>query len=101
MAIAEVSILPVGTGSTSLSSWVADLHRVLAQAPEVIRYELTGMSTLIEGSPADLFSVLARLHEVPFAAGAGRVYTVVKIDDRRDKPSTIAAKVEAVRTLLK
>jgi len=100
MAIAEVSILPVGTATTSLSPWVADLQRLLAAAPEPIRYELTGMSTLIEGSPADLFAVLARLHEAPFAAGAGRVYTVVKIDDRRDKASTLASKVDAVRSLL-
>jgi len=97
MAIAEVSILPVGTGTTSLSPWVADLHRLLAAAPEAIHYELTGMSTLIEAEPAALFAVLARLHEAPFGAGAARVYTVIKIDDRRDKASTLASKVEAVR----
>lgn len=100
MAIAEVSILPVGTSTTSISPWVAGLHEVLARAPEQIHYELTGMSTLIEGSPPDLFSVLARLHETPFLQGAGRVYTVIKIDDRRDKPSTLASKVESVEAKL-
>lgn len=100
MAIAEVSILPVGTSTTSLSPWVADLQRLLAACPEPIRYEMTGMSTLIEGAPADLFVVLARLHEAPFARGAGRVYTVVKIDDRRDKDSTLSAKVQSVNRLL-
>lgn len=100
MAIAEVSILPVGTGSTSLSGWVADLQRLLAAAPEPIHYEMTGMSTLIEAAPAHLFAVLARLHEAPFLQGAGRVYTVVKIDDRRDKASTLATKVEAVQQKL-
>jgi len=100
MAIAEVSILPVGTASTSLSSWVVDLQRILAAAPEPIHFEMTGMSTLIEGTPTDLFAVLARLHEAPFARGAGRVYSVIKIDDRRDKESTLAHKVESVRTKL-
>lgn len=100
MAIAEVSILPVGTSTTSLSPWVADLQRLLASCPEPIRFEMTGMSTLIEGTPGDVFAVLARLHEAPFAAGAGRVYTVIKIDDRRDKASSLEAKVASVRTLL-
>jgi len=100
MAIVEVSILPVGTGTTSLSPWVADLQRLLAVAPEPITYQMTGMSTLIEGAPADLFAVLARLHEAPFGAGASRVYSVIKIDDRRDKTSTLSSKVESVRSLL-
>jgi uncharacterized protein (TIGR00106 family) len=100
MAIAEVSIVPIGTATTSVSSWVAGVERLLARAPEPIHHEMTGMSTLIEGSPADLFAVLARLHEAPFTAGAGRVYTVIKIDDRRDKPSTLASKVASVEEKL-
>lgn len=100
MAIAEISVVPVGTASTSLSVWVADLQRILALAPEPIEYEMTAMGTLIEGSPADLFAVLARLHEAPFSGGADRVYTVVKIDDRRDKPSSIEGKVASVREKL-
>ena len=100
MAIAEISVVPVGTGTTSLSSWVVGLQKLLAQTPEPIHYEMTAMGTLIEGSPADVFAVLARLHEAPFAAGAGRVYTVIKIDDRRDKASTLESKVESVKTKL-
>ena len=100
MAIAEISVVPVGTSTTSLSPWVAALQRLLAQAPEPIRYEMTAMGTLVEGSPSDVFAVLARLHEAPFAAGAGRVYTVIKIDDRRDQVSTMASKVESVKAKL-
>ncbi|HTH12931.1 MAG TPA: MTH1187 family thiamine-binding protein [Spirochaetia bacterium] len=100
MAIADLSIVPVGTGSTSLSPWVADLQRLLARAPEPIRYEMTAMGTLIEGSMPDLLAVIGRLHEAPFAAGADRVYTVVKFDDRRDRPSTLESKVSSVRTKL-
>jgi len=36
------------------------------------------------------------MHEAPFAQGAKRVLTTIKIDDRRDKPITIESKVEAV-----
>ena len=101
MAIADLSIVPVGTGSTSLSPWVADLQRLLARAPEPIRYEMTAMGTLIEGEMPDLLAVIGRLHEAPFASGASRVYTVVKLDDRRDSASTLESKVTSVRAKLR
>lgn len=31
VAIAEVTVIPIGTGSTSLSSYVADMQKVLEQ----------------------------------------------------------------------
>ena len=37
------------------------------------------------------------MHEAVFDAGAMRVLTTVKIDERRDKPSSISSKVEAVK----
>lgn len=42
MAIAEVSIVPVGTGSTSISRYVAEAVRVL-QGEEVVKHHTTGM----------------------------------------------------------
>jgi uncharacterized protein YqgV (UPF0045/DUF77 family) len=38
------------------------------------------------------------MHEVPFEAGALRVSTSVKLDDRRDKKASARDKVEAVVT---
>jgi len=49
MAIIEITIIPIGTASTGLSSYVADIQQVLKQAPEPIYYEMTSMSTIIEG----------------------------------------------------
>jgi uncharacterized protein YqgV (UPF0045/DUF77 family) len=40
---------------------------------------------------------LLRMHEVPFTHGAGRVYTTIKIDDRRDKKATMEGKIRSVR----
>jgi uncharacterized protein (TIGR00106 family) len=96
MAIVEVTIIPIGTGTTSLSSYVADLVKELEQAPESIHYELTAMSTIIEGSLEDLFNVIRRLHELPFLNGAARVSTSIKIDDRRDIAGSIAQKMKSV-----
>ena len=49
MAIVEVTIVPMGTATTSLSRYVADCHKVL-MAAEDLKYELNPMGTVIEGS---------------------------------------------------
>lgn len=100
MAIAEVTVIPIGTGSTSLSSYVADMQRVL-KTIEGITYELTSMGTIIEGPLPRILAAVEALHESPFTAGAQRVSTSLKIDDRRDKPSTSRGKLEAVERKLR
>ncbi|MCM3273884.1 MTH1187 family thiamine-binding protein [Paenibacillus elgii] len=100
MAIVEVTVIPIGTATTSLSGYVADLHRLLEQAPEPIQFQMTPMSTIIEGELQDLFQVLQRLHEAPFQHGAQRVSTSIKIDDRRDKNASMEQKLRSVRNKL-
>ena len=99
MAIAEVSVIPIGTGSTSLSSYVADMQRVLEKV-EGVTWELTSMGTIIEGPMGRILAAVEALHESPFQGGAQRVSTSVKIDDRRDKVSTSRGKLESVERKL-
>ena len=99
MAIVEVTIAPLGTGGTSLSRYVADCHKVL-MAAEDLKYELNPMGTVIEGDLSRIMEVLRQMHEVPFGAGASRVSTLIRIDDRRDKKSTMSGKVKAVKEKL-
>ena len=94
MAIAEVSVVPIGTKSTSLSSYVAGCLKVLEGSGLI--YELHGMGTIIEGELKEILDVVLKMHEVPFKAGALRVVTSIKIDDRRDKEASAKAKVESV-----
>jgi uncharacterized protein (TIGR00106 family) len=100
MAIVELTIIPVGTASTSLSPFVADIQEVLAQAKEPIKYQMTPMSTIVEGDLEDLLQVIRRLHELPFQKGAERVSTSIKIDDRRDQPHSMEQKMKSVETKL-
>ena len=99
MAIVEITVAPLGTGSPSVSSYVAECHRVLA-ASEGIKYELHAMGTIIEGDLDRLFEVMRKLHEVPFANGAQRAMSIIRIDDRRDKENTIAGKIQSVEEKL-
>jgi uncharacterized protein (TIGR00106 family) len=93
MAVMEVSVIPIGIGS-SVSSYVADCIRVLKK--ERVSYELTAMGTNVEGDLKDLVRVALKMHQVPFSRGAKRVVTTIKIDDRRDKKGSIAGKKRAV-----
>jgi uncharacterized protein (TIGR00106 family) len=93
MAIAEVSIVPIGTKSTSVSSYVAACVGVLKSSGLI--YEVHGMGTIIEGDLRELFEIMLQMHEVPFDAGAFRVVTTIKVDDRRDKKASAKAKVKA------
>lgn len=94
MAIVFVSIAPLGTATTSLSSYVAGVERVLKDSG--LKSQLTAMGTIIEGDIDAILPVLRRMHELPFAEGAVRVSTLIKIDDRRDKTSSIEGKVRSV-----
>jgi len=97
--IAEVTVVPLGTATTSLSGFVAEAEKVLKKFPAV-RSLLTPMSTILEGEMADVLAVAQAMHETPFQNGAQRVMTRVSIDDRRDKEITMAGKVAAVKSKL-
>jgi uncharacterized protein (TIGR00106 family) len=98
MAIAAVSISPVGEG-VSVSHHVAAALRV-AREQDRVRYRLDPMFTTLEGDLADILDLVARMQEAVFAAGAERVSTVLKIDDRRDHPVRMEDKVRAVEERL-
>lgn len=98
MAIVSVSIAPVGEG-VSVSRYVAEALAVLERQDRV-RYRLDPMFTTLEGEPDELFALIRQMQEAVFAAGAERVGTVVKMDDRRDRVVEMDDKVRAIETLL-
>jgi len=99
MAIASVSISPVGVG-LSVSEHVAAALRVL-EGQDRVRWQLDSMFTTLEGEPDDLFEVIRAMQEAVFEAGAERVGTVIKMDDRRDRPTSMEDKVASVEAKLR
>ena len=81
MAVAEISVVPIGTGSPSVSREVAGAVSVL-RSEEKLKYELTAMGTIIEGDVAEILRVTGRMHQAVLDSGAQRVLTTIKIDDR-------------------
>lgn len=98
MAIVAVSIAPTGDGP-SVSRHVAAALRVL-EGQDRVRWELGSMFTTLEGDVDEIFALIRRMQEAVFDAGAVRVGTVIKMDERRDRDVRMEDKVRAVEALL-
>jgi len=96
--VAEISIVPVGTAEAGVSKYIAASLEVLEGRKDLI-YRLTPMGTIIQGPLTEVLDAIKAMHEIPFSKGALRVVTDISIDDRRDKPVTMAGKIESVRKL--
>lgn len=99
MAIAEVSIIPLGTETPSVSKYVATAIKVL-QREKGVSYELNPMGTTIEGDVDSILQVVEKMHESVFGNGVARVVTTIKIDDRRDKPLSGEGKLSSLKEKL-
>lgn len=93
MAVAEISIVPLGTGSPSVSRYVAKALEVVRASG--LKYELTPMATVVEGSVEEILKLVGDMHRAVLE-DAVRVVTSLRMDDRRDKPLTMEGKVLAV-----
>ncbi len=81
--LAEIALIPVGTGSAGISQIIADSVKVLDK--HHLKYDITATGTNVEGNLADILSAVQEMDEVPFQEGANRVILMVRLDDRRDK----------------
>jgi uncharacterized protein (TIGR00106 family) len=100
VATADLTVLSLGRPEVSASEYVAEIQRRLATQDKV-HYRMHAMGTSLEGSTADILELVGELHAVPFEQGVPRVYSVLKLDERRDKPDqTLDDKVRSVERLL-
>lgn len=101
MITADFAILPVGIDGTELKEYVTRAVQVVKDSG--LTYQLTAMGTLIEAENYEqLYQTIAKAQQAVFDNDLKRVYTVIKIDDRRDRPDhTLDAKVQRVNEILK
>ena len=97
----EISIVPVGTKTTSVSEYVAESIKVLKKQKGV-KYQLTSMGTIIEaGSLAQLLRIAGKMHNAVLESKIKRVVTTIKIDERKDKKITVEGKVKSIQNKLR
>lgn len=99
MITADFGIVPIGNKENNISEYVKVAVESIKNSG--LNYELTGMGTQIEAENLkDLYSAINDAQEAVFNLGISRVYTVIKIDDRRDKKRTLKSKIKTVNDLL-
>jgi uncharacterized protein (TIGR00106 family) len=100
VATADLTVLALGREGASASEYIAEIQRRLG-AQDRVGYRMHAMGTSLEGSTEDILAVVAELHAVPFDQGVPRVYTVLKLDERRDRPDqSLDDKIRAVEDRL-
>ncbi|WP_297068961.1 MTH1187 family thiamine-binding protein [Thermococcus sp.] len=92
MAVAELCLFPLGTGSPGVAEYLKPVIEVIRKSG--LKYRLCPMGTVVEGSVEEILKLAGACHEVVLGAGAKRVVLSLKIDDRTDKPLTIEGKVK-------
>jgi uncharacterized protein (TIGR00106 family) len=96
VVIMEISIVPVGTKTASVSTYVAASLSVL-ENEKGINYELHPMGTVIEADSLEkLLELAKKMHESVLGNEIQRVVTSIKIDERKDKTVSMRGKVTSV-----
>jgi uncharacterized protein (TIGR00106 family) len=100
MATADLTVIALGRPDASASEYIAAIQRKLARQDRV-GYRMHAMGTSLQGTTEDILRLVGELHATPFEQGVPRVYTVLKLDERRDRPDqTLEDKVASVEALL-
>ena len=98
MITADLCIIPMGIEKSSVGDYVREAVKIIEKSG--LNYQITAMGTQIEADTLKrLYEVCAEVQEAIFEMGVVRVYTVLKIDDRRDKENrTLDEKIKSVKT---
>ncbi|MBS3815753.1 MAG: MTH1187 family thiamine-binding protein [Hadesarchaea archaeon] len=95
MIIAELTIVPLGTSDTALSTYVAEAVKEIDKSG--LNYEVCPTGTVIEGSNLDeVMEVTKNAHKAVLNAGIGRVLTTLTIDERTNKEEKLDERVKKV-----
>ncbi|MBT8347459.1 MAG: MTH1187 family thiamine-binding protein [Desulfofustis sp.] len=94
MLLAQLSVYPIGAG-VSLGRHVKKGVRIIEESGYT--YQVGGMSTSVEVPDLkELFELLEKIRQAQIDEGAERVIIELKVDDRRDKNSTLQGKIDSV-----
>lgn len=98
---AEISIVTISKrGDTSMSKEVAAAFNAIRKV-QGIKATLTALGTQVEAdSIDDLLTAVKAAHAAAKAAGAERVISTIRIDERLDKSQTLEDKVRSVERKL-
>jgi uncharacterized protein (TIGR00106 family) len=94
--LAEISVVPIGNGE-SLTQYVIEVINYIERESKKrnLVYKPSSMGTMIEGDSEDVFEVLKGAHNT-MTNLSNRVYTVIKIDDRKGRTNAMVDKMKGI-----
>lgn len=94
MAIVDISVVPIGTNTPSVSNFVKEAVKIIKKSG--VKYQVNPMGTTIEGDLVKILDLIKVIHQHYFTLGAQRILTTIRIDERIDKYQTMEDKVKKV-----
>jgi len=98
---AEINIVPVGTGSTSISKEVAAAFEAIRKTKDINTTKLTAMGTQIEArNMRAILNAIEAAHQAVKSTGAKRIVSTIRIAERLDASRTLEDDVGSVNERL-
>ncbi|CCH61574.1 hypothetical protein TBLA_0F00300 [Henningerozyma blattae CBS 6284] len=97
--LADICMVPIGTGSASVSDFVTLIEKKIRESP--LKSTLHSAGTTIEGPWDEVMTLIGDLHEYAHENGIVRIQSDVRIGTRSDKPQSAQDKVDVVLRKLK
>lgn len=96
--IADFCLVPIGTGSASVSHEIAEVQRILKRSG--LHYEMSSAGTVVEGAWDDVMRIIGQAHSYLHGNGVVRIQTDIRVGSRTDKKQMPQDKVNAVNAHL-
>jgi uncharacterized protein (TIGR00106 family) len=94
---AEISIVPVGTSSTSISKEVASAFDAIRKTKGIKTSKLTAMGTQIEANNMrPILDAIEAAHEAVKSTGAKRIISTIRIAERLDRSRRLEDEIQSV-----
>ncbi|MBW9140768.1 MAG: MTH1187 family thiamine-binding protein [Candidatus Aramenus sp.] len=93
--IVDISVEPIGTGSTSLSPYIKTVYEVLRKRGLKF-YPAPSMTSIELDDITQLGYLIKEIDDALAELGVKRIVTILKVDDRRDKENSIDHKLEVI-----
>ncbi|KAL1987498.1 hypothetical protein VTN96DRAFT_3425 [Rasamsonia emersonii] len=95
---ADFCLIPMGTGSPSVSAQIADVQRLVEKSG--LKYVMHSAGTTLEGPWDKVHQVIGQAHTILHRQGVVRIQTDIRMGSRTDKHQSFEDKVAAVNKLL-
>jgi uncharacterized protein (TIGR00106 family) len=94
---AEISVLPIGTGSTSISNEVAVAFDAIRKTKDIKTARLTPMGTQVEAKDIRaILNCVEAAHQAVKSTGAKRIVSSIRIAERLDASRSLEDEVKSV-----